>query len=572
MDSERKATYQTRGGRIANRVVIIRPVDVSDVETGSSISSDESLNTESEDGSIPDLPVFPRPCAGSANPSAEVVSVAGTYQWKKLHLPPKESSDSALPQVDAQATSPLDFFRMFMDGWIIEHLATETNRYSVEMSGKSINCSFKEMESYIAITLLMGICKLPTIRMYWNPHYRFAPIADTMGLNRFETIKRYFHVNDNNLAKAPEEEGHDVLFKVRPMLNRVRDNCRKQVPEMRQCVDEQMVKFKGRSRLKRYMPKKPIRWGYKVIARCGESGFIYDFHIDGDNFPRPEPSIGYTGDIVIHLCSTLPHDKTYYLYCDRFYTSLPLFQTLKEKNILSIGTIQANRMKGCPLKKDGELSQRGDYDFATDATSNITILKWMDRKGVLLCSNFAGVEPVGVCERFVKKEKKRMQIPCPSMVTEYNKHMGGVDLFDMLKGLYDIDRRGRKYYIRLCHYLYGVCAINAWLLYRRRFPEVDLLSFIGEVAQGLAKSQVTKKRGRPSAQHEAPQPPARRRRVQPSPCIDVRCDQEGHFPLHTPMKGRCRFCTTGYTRWLCEKCQVPLCLNQTSNCFRLFHK
>lgn len=47
---------------------------------------------------------------------------------------------------------------------------------------------------------------------------------------------------------------------------------------------------------------------------------------------------------------------------------------------------------------------------------------------------------------------------------KYSKFMVGVDLFDMLKGLYTIDRRGYQFYYRLCHYFYSVCSINAWLL------------------------------------------------------------------------------------------------------------
>ena len=39
---------------------------------------------------------------------------------------------------------------------------------------------------------------MPKYRMYWNPTFRFAPTADTMGHTRFEKIKQFFHINDNS--------------------------------------------------------------------------------------------------------------------------------------------------------------------------------------------------------------------------------------------------------------------------------------------------------------------------------------------------------------------------------------
>ena len=77
--------------------------------------------------------------------------------------------------------------------------------------------------------------------MYWTPAYRIAPIADCMGLNRFETIKRFFHVNNNVHHLSCDDPNYDPLFKVKPLLNHVRDNCRNVEPEVQQCIDEQKI-------------------------------------------------------------------------------------------------------------------------------------------------------------------------------------------------------------------------------------------------------------------------------------------------------------------------------------------
>lgn len=40
-----------------------------------------------------------------------------------------------------------------------------------------------------------------------------------------------------------------------------------------------MIKFKGRCGLKQYMPKKPIKRGFKVWALVDSEGYLYNFDI-----------------------------------------------------------------------------------------------------------------------------------------------------------------------------------------------------------------------------------------------------------------------------------------------------
>ena len=142
---------------------------------------------------------------------------------------------------------------------------------------------------------------------------------------------------------------------------------------------------------------------------------------------------------------------------------LPLLKKLKSKNIFAVGTILQNRLHGCPLASDKELS-RGCHDQFVDANSEVTVVKWMDTKLVILASTFCSAEPMSTCQRYVRKEKQRKTFPCPNIVKQYNRHMGGVDLHDMLKSLYSVDRKGKKFYLRLCNYLFGLCVINGCMV------------------------------------------------------------------------------------------------------------
>lgn len=48
----------------------------------------------------------------------------------------------------------------------------------------------------------MGVVKMPATKLYWSNNCRYNKIADVMSRNRFSTISRYFHVEDNTTAKG----------------------------------------------------------------------------------------------------------------------------------------------------------------------------------------------------------------------------------------------------------------------------------------------------------------------------------------------------------------------------------
>jgi hypothetical protein len=64
-------------------------------------------------------------------------------------------------------------------------------------------------------------------------------------------------MNNNENQKPNTSEEHDKLFQVRPLLDEVLSNLKSVSQEEYQSVDEQMVPFKGRSKIKQYLKCKP---------------------------------------------------------------------------------------------------------------------------------------------------------------------------------------------------------------------------------------------------------------------------------------------------------------------------
>lgn len=83
------------------------------------------------------------------------------------------------------------------------------------------------MEQYIGIHFYMSIVKMPSYRMFWSRQTTFTMVSDTMSRNRFDKLRTYFHLNNNDNILPRDNVNHDKLFKVRPFIEAVRNNFKK---------------------------------------------------------------------------------------------------------------------------------------------------------------------------------------------------------------------------------------------------------------------------------------------------------------------------------------------------------
>lgn len=136
------------------------------------------------------------------------------------------------------------------------------------------------------------------------------------------------------------------------------------------------------------------------------------------------------GRVVKNLRNPL-QNKNYNLYIDNFFTSVPLLAYLKSKGIFCCGTVNSTQKYLPKLELDKNLNM-GDIDWNMSDQYNISIVKWKDKLGVTLLSNFHN--PTDVTE--VKRKSKdgtTSMIPCPIVLKDYNMNMKCVDKFDQYK-------------------------------------------------------------------------------------------------------------------------------------------
>ncbi|XP_056229119.1 piggyBac transposable element-derived protein 3-like [Seriola aureovittata] len=435
---------------------------------------------------------------------------------------------------------PVNYFRQLFHREVIEDVVRETNLYALQCNvTRPLNATVAEMEQFIGVCFYMSVHGLPKTRLYWNPQTRVEMVANTITVNRWENIKRYLHFADNN-NQAP---GGDKLFKVRPLLNFLKDSFNKIPMDEMLCVDEQMVPFKGKSQLKQYIPMKPKRWGYKFFILADQHGIVYNFDVyTGSIQPHPGfPDIGASGNIVLQLASAIPTNISYKLFFDNWFCSVDLQVLLEKKKIHSVGTVRQNRLAGCTFMDDGAMKAkgRGTHQEKMTIHDGVTLwaVKWFDNCPVTLLSTFVGANPTTEVQRWDKKKKEMIRVPRPNIVSVYNKSMGGVDLLDSLIALYRTKIRSKKRYHRIVFHMLDL-TLEAWLLYRRdcqsQIPEnaqLPLLDFKLQVATCLCmENKVSNKRkGRPSQVVVL----EKKKRGRPSfvPSDPIRKDNTDHWPL-----------------------------------------
>jgi hypothetical protein len=122
--------------------------------------------------------------------------------------------------------TPVEYFAQYIDNDVYKMIADATNQSSVINDGHSIRTTPEEIRKFIAINIMMGSLKYPRICMYWTKSTRVAAIKQAMKRDCF--FKLRFHIKvivDINVTD--DEKQRDKLWKVHPLLEKVRQACLK---------------------------------------------------------------------------------------------------------------------------------------------------------------------------------------------------------------------------------------------------------------------------------------------------------------------------------------------------------
>ncbi|CAH1955263.1 unnamed protein product [Acanthoscelides obtectus] len=308
------------------------------------------------------------------------------------------------------------------------------------------------------------------------------------------------HLNDNNNL-----ENTDMFSKLRHLFSTLNEKFQS-FASLEEChsVDESMVPYYGGHGSKQFIRGKPIRWGYKVWVGTTKKGYIEWFEpykgsttIISEKY-RP---LGLGASVVLQFADIIQYQcekAPFHIFCDNFFTSLPLLAELTSRGLKCTGTLRENRLSDCPLEKSSMFKKksRGSFDYRLEEYQNNIVSKWNDNSVVTVASDVTSPFPTQQVKRFSQKEKKMIHVEQPCLIKQYNENMGGVDRADQNISLYRVGIRGKKWYFCLFSHALNMAEQNAWQLHKYSGGKMDHLQFRRCIAAGLLETYMKEtKRG-----------------------------------------------------------------------------
>ena len=110
-------------------------------------------------------------------------------------------------KIDGSYT-PLDYFKIFVYGSILDLVCKKTNFYAKEYGVSNIDNPWYDVNEdeimvYIALKMLMSILRKPEERMYWTDNIMILTpyFKCVMSHHRFTKIQQNLHFNNKKLEK-----------------------------------------------------------------------------------------------------------------------------------------------------------------------------------------------------------------------------------------------------------------------------------------------------------------------------------------------------------------------------------
>lgn len=168
--------------------------------------------------------------------------------------------------------SPKSAFLQYFDTEICKYLVDNSNKYfkakhsnqTTEFSDNTIPGHYnrigaiteKDIFDYISIKIVMGLVSIPDKKDYWkkSPIFHNVAISSIMSKIHFQTIESALHACDE--LEIPENSKNKIL-ELMILLNNAYQKS--YIPKQNITIDESMIPFKGRSKMKFYIPVKPVK-------------------------------------------------------------------------------------------------------------------------------------------------------------------------------------------------------------------------------------------------------------------------------------------------------------------------
>lgn len=250
------------------------------------------------------------------------------------------------------------------------------------------------------------------------------------------------------------------LYKIQPVV----DHLNKLFPTLytlgrNLALDEFFTMCKGWLSINQKIRTKAAKKGIKTYEVCeSDTGFLWRVEVHTGSFQErhESPVSSPIPSLVLRLLRGL-ENKGFTIWMDKYYNSPALSRMLKSLGFDCVGTLLRNR-QFIPL----EIANLGQTSLAINeviacTSTDVDVVAWRDKRLVCLTSTYHG--------NAISEEQGKL---LPTVVSDYNVCMGGVDRKDQLLAMYPIEcKRTRCWYKKFFRRLLNVSVLNAYIIFNR---------------------------------------------------------------------------------------------------------
>lgn len=261
-------------------------------------------------------------------------------------------------------------------------------------------------------------------------------------------------------------------------------------------IDEMLVPFRGRCGFKVFMPKKPKKYGIKVMCLCdAKTSYLLNAYIytgkgsDSVGLNEAEKNLAIPTQSVVRLCQPIINSNKN-VTADNWFSSLEVVDELLKRNLTFVGTVKKDK-KAIPeefLQNPVRPVRSSLYGFR-DKTTLLSYVPKKNRAVILISSMHHSIE--------VNEDKRK-----PEIIAYYNATKCGVDIMDMKCAIYNSSRRTRRWPLAMFYRMLNIGSVNSFILYLsyQNSPIQTRFEFIKQLSFDLIKPHLQKRYSLPSLQ------------------------------------------------------------------------
>jgi len=208
-----------------------------------------------------------------------------------------------------------------------------------------------------------------------------------MSRNRFKQIWWCLHFNNNELL----QQSTNRPFKIQPLVDFFLERFQTiHKPNQQPSLDEAMIPWRGRLRIRTYNPGKLIKYGLLVrMVTESTSSCILNLEIYAGEGKKLQETIFTLLEPYL--------DQNYYDYQDNYYNHVTIAETLLSRRVRVCGTIRVNRGLPREMKNESQSLKRGETTFKRKG--EILLQSWSDTRVVNMISTIHDSTMVDVPRR-----------------------------------------------------------------------------------------------------------------------------------------------------------------------------